>query len=96
MTNDPLAVEVGKVEAILTRLEGKVDRIETQLSDFHESRVALEARIAKLEAQLEAQLEASEADIAELKDAQRWLTRTAATALILAVLDPVLAVLGTR
>ena len=56
--------------------------------------VRVEKKIDRMEAQAihRAEIQALEKDVEALQDAQKWLTRTAVGALVLAVLDPVLRV----
>ncbi|MGH1977465.1 hemolysin XhlA family protein [Rothia sp. L_38] len=56
--------------------------------------VRVEKKLDRMEAQAihRAEIQALEKDVAALQDAQKWLTRTAVGALVLAVLDPVLRV----
>lgn len=56
--------------------------------------IRLEKKIDRMEAQAvhQAQIRALEKDMEALQDVQKWLTRTAVGALLLAVLDPLLRV----
>lgn len=70
---------------------------EVTLYEVYRGMQRIEADIAamKSEAIHRAELEAIKADVQELQDANRWLTRTVAGALILAILAPILALFGT-
>lgn len=71
---------------------------EVTLYEVYRGLQRIEAELAtmKAEAVHRAELEALKADVRDLQESQRWLTRTAVGALILAILDPVLAVVGAR
>lgn len=71
---------------------------EVTLYEVYRGLQRIEAELAtmKAEAVHRAELEALKADVRDLQESQRWLTRTAVGALILAILDPVLAVIGAR
>lgn len=58
--------------------------------------VRMEKKLDRLEMSLvtRPEMDALKEDVHELQEAQKWLTRTAVSALVLAVLDPMLSLFG--
>lgn len=78
-------------------LSAQVDRLERNIERWESARENtpnfkdLDVRLAPLEVRITA----IEKNLQALQDANRWVTRTAMGALVLAVLDPMLRVFGT-
>lgn len=79
MTDD---ISQSEIRRTLDRLEKTVEKIDGKLEDLPNFR-DVEVRLAPLEQ-----------SISDLQDNQRWLTRTAMGALVLAILDPLFRVLS--